>query len=312
MKELFSLPLKILINLYLILSTSTKKSVGGQAVIEGVMMRSSRRWSVAVRGADRRIHTKTEKLNRPIWFFRLPLIRGTVALVQSISLGIKAIEFSASKAVDEDEELSGTGMFLTIAFSALVAIVVFVFLPLYLTKLLSEVVGAVGSSNMLFNLTDGLFRVIIFLAYIFLIGLWSEMKRIFQYHGAEHKSIHAYEKAGVLEPKEVLTNYSSVHPRCGTSFLLIVMLTSIVVFSFIPKEWSVLYKFLARVTLIPLIAGVSYELLKYSAKGSNRALLRPFVLPGLWLQRLTTKEPTLDQVEVAITALKEAIADGDA
>ncbi|NOX21283.1 MAG: DUF1385 domain-containing protein [Nitrospirae bacterium] len=312
MRQLLSIPPKIIINLYQILSAGNRKSVGGQAVIEGVMMRSPRRWSVAVRGPDNKIYTKTENLNRPVWLFRLPLIRGSVALIQSIRLGIKAIEFSASKAIEEDEQISGFGMFLTIALSSVVAIAVFIFLPLYLTRLLSEVLHTIGNSNILFNLTDGLFRVIIFIAYVFLIGLWPEMKRIFQYHGAEHKSIHAYEKTGVLEPEEVLKNYSPLHPRCGTSFLLIVMVTSILVFSFIPEEWSVLYKFLARVALIPLIAGVSYEILKYSAKGSSRALLRPFVLPGLWLQRLTTKEPTLDQVEVAITALKEATADGDA
>ena len=312
MKTLLLLPAKIVLNIWFVFFSSVRRNVGGQAVIEGVMMRSPRRWSVAVRSIDKRIYTKTEDLKGTNWVFRLPLVRGTVALLQSIKLGIKAIEFSASCALEDDTELSRTGMFLTILFSVLLAIVLFVFLPLYLTKLVAAFVEPIRGNNIVFNLTDGIFRVVFFLVYILMIGLWSEMKRVFQYHGAEHKTIHAYENAAELEPSQIMKNYSTEHPRCGTSFLLFVMIVSIVVFSLIPRDWTIFYKFMARVLLVPLIAGISYEILKYSARAGKNPFVRVFVLPGFWLQKLTTKEPSVDQVEVAVMALKEAVSDGDA
>ncbi len=312
MKKLIALSWQLLFFVSGLLLTNKKTAVGGQAVIEGVMMRSPNRWAVAVRGTDKRIHVKKEYLKNSFWLLRLPLIRGTVALLQSVVLGIKAIEFSASCVLEDEDDSIGTfGMVLTIAISFVIGIAAFVFLPLFLTKALEALIPAVKESNMIFNLTDGLFRVIIFLLYIFGVGLWSEMRRVFQYHGAEHKAIHAYENGDTLEPSEILTKYSSAHPRCGTSFLLIVMIISIVVFSFIPREWSILYKFLSRLVLIPLVAGISYELLKLSAKYKRLLLMKLLMWPGLALQALTTKEPTEDQVEVAVRALKEALAEGD-
>ncbi len=312
MKKLIVLWWQLLFFVSGLLSANKNRAVGGQAVIEGVMMRSPDRWAVAVRGTDRKIHVKKEPLKKTFWLFRLPLVRGTVALLQSVVLGIKAIEFSASCVLeDEDDSISSFGMFLTIAISFIIGIGVFVFLPLYLTRALERFFPLIKENNMIFNLTDGIFRVIIFLLYIFGVGLWSEMRRVFQYHGAEHKAIHAYENGDPLEPAEILTKYSSAHPRCGTSFLLIVMIISIVVFSFIPGEWSILYKFLSRLVLIPLVAGISYELLKLSAKYKRLSIMKLVMWPGLALQGLTTKEPTEDQVEVAVRALKEALTEGD-
>ncbi len=312
MKRFFHLSTELLFFVLRLFLTSKNRAVGGQAVIEGVMMRAPERWAVAVRGTDRQIHVKKEPLKRGFWFLRLPLIRGTVTLIQSIVLGIKAIEFSASCVLDNEEEgISALGMILTIMLSFAIGIAAFVFLPLYLTKALQGLLPIVKESNLVFNLTDGVFRVIIFLLYIFGVGLWSEMKRVFQYHGAEHKVIHAYEKGDHLVPGEILKKYSSAHPRCGTSFLLIVMIISIVVFSFIPGKWPILYKFLARLALIPLVAGISYELLKLSARHRGAYLMKAFMWPGLALQALTTREPTEDQVEVALRALKEAVTEGD-
>ncbi|RMG69846.1 MAG: DUF1385 domain-containing protein [Nitrospirae bacterium] len=312
MKRVVLFTSSLLLFIFNALKKENKGPVGGQAVIEGVMMRSRNRWSVAVRGTDREIHLKTEPLKRTFWFFRLPLIRGTVALIQSLVLGIKAIEFSAAWALEEEDEKIGSfGMLTTVVFSMVLGIAMFVFLPLYLTKLLEALFPLLSESSVFFNLTDGLFRVAIFLFYLFVVGLWSEMRRIFEYHGAEHKAIHAYERGDQLEPDLIIEKYSPAHPRCGTSFLLIVMIVSILIFSLIPNNWSVLFKFLSRIILIPVVAGVSYELLKLTAKYKRQPLVKAIAWPGLALQRLTTREPTVDQLEVAIIALKEAVSDGN-
>jgi uncharacterized protein YqhQ len=284
------------------------KSVGGQAVIEGVMMRSPGHWTVAVRDQKGTIHLLRERLTQMPRFFRLPLVRGVVALFQALLLGIRAIEFSAGKAYEEEGEegMSRLSMLLTIIAAIGMAIGLFILLPLYATKLVGMAVEGVAASSFLFNFVDGVIRVLIFLCYVLLIGAWKEMARIFMYHGAEHKVIHAYEK-GMELTLENVREYSPLHPRCGTSFLMIVMVVSILVFSFIPQQWPFIHKFLSRILLIPLIAGSSFELLKLSAKWDHHPVMHFLILPGLMLQRLTTREPDDAQLEVALSAMIEVL-----
>ena len=284
------------------------KSIGGQAVIEGVMMKSPKNWTVAVRDQKGNIHLKKERLAEIPRFLKLPVLRGVVALFHALMLGIRAIEFSASKAYEEEteENLGKFSIAVTILVSMLLGIGLFILLPLYATKLAGHVFEGIAKSSLLFNLTDGVLRVFVFLCYVLLIGLWKEMARIFMYHGAEHKVIHAYEEGKQLTIENVRDN-SPLHPRCGTSFLLIVMVVSILAFSFIPQDWPFLYKFLSRIVLIPLIAGLSFEFLKFSSRWSHNPVMHMLVFPGLLLQRLTTREPDEAQLEVALSALKEVL-----
>lgn len=284
------------------------KSIGGQAVIEGVMMKAPKNWTVAVRDRKGGIHIKKERLTEIPRFLKLPVLRGIVALFHALMLGMQAIEFSASKAYEEETEES-MGKFsiaATIFVSILLGIGLFILLPLYATKLAGLVFEDIAKNSLLFNLTDGVLRVFVFLAYVLMIGLWKEMARIFMYHGAEHKVIHAYEEGKELTIENVKTN-SPLHPRCGTSFLMIVMVVSILVFSFIPQHWPFLYKFVSRLALIPLIAGSSFEFLKLSSRWSRNPVMHMLISPGLLLQRLTTREPDDAQLEVALSALREVL-----
>lgn len=285
------------------------KNIGGQAVIEGVMMKSPKGWTVAVRDRKGEIHIKREVLGRFPGFLRLPFVRGIVGLYHALAIGVKAIEFSASKAYDNENEepMNHIAIIFTIVFASLLGIGLFIFLPLYLTKLMGLLASEVSKSSFLFNVTDGIIRVFIFLFYIFAIGLWKDMRRIFEYHGAEHKVIHAYEEGRELGVENV-KHFSPHHPRCGTSFLLIVMVMSIIIFSFIPKAWPFSWKFLSRLILIPAIAGISYEFLRLSAKMKEDSFIHLLILPGLMLQKLTTREPDDSQIEVAIRAMNEVLA----
>ncbi|MBM4136820.1 MAG: DUF1385 domain-containing protein [Nitrospira sp.] len=283
------------------------KNIGGQAVIEGVMMKAPKGWTVAVRGPKGDIHVKRERVKELPRILKLPLMRGVIALCQALTIGIKAIEFSASKTYEEEEKpLGPLGISLTIGFALILSIALFILLPLYATKLLGILFTSVSKSSFIFNLVDGVIRILIFLAYIVAIGMWKEMRRIFEYHGAEHKVIHAYENGMELTVQNV-KHYSPLHPRCGTSFLLIVMVISIFTFSFIPQEWVFTYKFLSRIILIPVIAGLSFEVLKLSSKMKNNPFISIMIQPGLLLQRLTTREPDDLQVEVAIRAIEEVL-----
>jgi uncharacterized protein YqhQ len=284
------------------------KNIGGQAVIEGVMMKAADSWTVAVRDQSGSIHLKKEQLSPLPRFLKIPLVRGVIALFQALSIGMRAIEFSASKAYEEGEEetLSKASILGTILISVLLSIGLFILLPLYATKLMGLLFEGIATSSLLFNLVDGLIRVMVFILYVVLIGLWKEMARIFMYHGAEHKVIHAYEAGKDLTVSSV-RDYSTRHPRCGTSFLMIVMVVSILVFSFIPQQWPFIFKFLSRIILIPLIAGSSFEFLKLSAKWQHNPLMRLMIIPGLLLQRLTTREPDDAQLEVALMALTEVL-----
>jgi uncharacterized protein YqhQ len=293
----------------------SKINIGGQAVIEGVMMRAPRSVAIAVRRPSGEIVVRKEEaipLSERYPVVKLPIVRGAVALFQSLIVGIKALNFSANEAMVEEEEgekeeLSSWAMGGTMAVAFGFGILLFFILPLYLTKLL---VPIIGSSNIMFNLVDGVIRVAVFLLYIWSISRMKDIQRVFQYHGAEHKSIFAFE-AGEELTVENVRKYSCLHPRCGTSFLLIVMLVSILIFSLIPKLWPFYMKAGARVVFLPLIAGVSYELLKWSAKNDRSRLVRMMIAPGLALQRLTTREPDDSQLEVAIRSMEEALAMND-
>jgi uncharacterized protein YqhQ len=293
-----------------------KINVGGQAVIEGVMMRAPRSIAIAVRRPNGEIVVKRElvvPLSERYPVVKLPILRGAVALFQSLVTGIRALNFSANEAmVEEDQkgetgekELSSWAMAGTMVVAFGFGIGLFFVLPLYATKVLTQL-AFISDNNIVFNLIDGLIRVVVFLLYIGIISRMKDIQRVFQYHGAEHKSIFAFE-AGEKMTVENVRRYSRLHPRCGTSFLLIVMLVSIAVFSLIPKLWPFYLKAGSRVVLLPLIAGISYEFLKWSAKNEANPLVRLIITPGLALQRLTTGEPDDAQLEVAIRSLDEAL-----
>ncbi|MDA8157441.1 MAG: DUF1385 domain-containing protein [Actinomycetota bacterium] len=282
------------------------KGIGGQAVIEGVMFKSKKGWSVAVRDPAGVIHLKTEPL-KPHRLEKTPLFRGFFILFYTLLLGIKALEFSAQisggkKEGDGEKPISPIMMAGTLLVSVGAALVLFLFVPLLIAKLVGFLIAPVAASSLLFNVADGISRAAIFLLYVWVIGLWKETGRIFEYHGAEHKVIHAFEDGGL--DMENIIKASPRHPRCGTSFLLIVMALSIIVFSFIPQHWPLYFKFLSRLVLIPLVAGLSYEVLKLSAKFEKNPFMRLMVLPGLALQKLTTREPDQSQIEVSLKALE--------
>jgi len=278
--------------------TAIKKfQVGGQAVIEGVMMRSPRSFTVAVRKSDGQIVIKKKPyvaLTERFRFLKIPIIRGAVVLIESLYLGIKALSFSAEEAMDEENWL-----ILSLLMGFALALFIFFYLPLVLV----ELTGVKG--GFLFNLIDGLIRITFFITYIWAISLWKSMRRVFQYHGAEHKSIFTFE-AGEELTLENTKKYSTRHPGCGTSFLLIVMVISILIFMFLGRPHGISGR-LIRLLFIPLIGGISYELTRLSRKKKDSKIVKILITPGLWLQKITTKEPDEQQTEVAIAALKSAL-----
>ena len=280
--------------------------IGGQAVIEGVMMRSGNVYAIAVRAPDRDIVFKKEIIKELPKYLKWPIVRGVIALGQALSIGIRALLYSAEASGHDEEKPSDLSLVITVLVSFIIGIGLFFLLPLYSTKLLGSVYKSISDSSLMFNLVDGVIRVAFFLIYILSISMMKDIRRVFEYHGAEHKVVHAFE-AGVELTPENADNYSTLHPRCGTSFLIMVMLLSIIVFSLIPKGWPFLEKFMSRIVLIPLIAGLSYEFIKLSSKKMGNPFISFMSMPGLWLQKLTTGTPSLDQIEVAIKALKETL-----
>ena len=283
--------------------------IGGQAVIEGVMMRSPNSMAIAVRKPNGEIVVKREKLDffsEKKFFSKLPLIRGVINLLAALILGMKALNFSANQSLGEEKEVSSWTMGLTFTFALCFGIFLFFLIPLFLTKWLRFAIPMVSTSGILFNLVDGIIRLMIFLAYLWAISFFKEIRRIFQYHGAEHKSIFAFESGEVLMADRV-KGFSYLHPRCGTSFLLIVMVVSILVFALIPHHLSFGYKVASRVVFIPLIAGLAYEIIRFADKKRERKSMQVFIKPGLWLQRMTAREPSEDQIEVALRALREVL-----
>jgi len=289
--------------------SSNRSSIGGQAVIEGVMMRSPTHYATAVRTPQGRIviqKTPFKSFVRRVKIFNIPIIRGAFTLVETLYIGIQSLTYSASQAVEEEKpqkKQSKIGTSLALAGSIAMALglgfLLFFYLPLFVTELLGI------ESGLLFNLIDGVFRLVIFLLYIYGISRWKEMRRVFQYHGAEHKTIYAFESGEELTPENV-QKYSTFHPRCGTSFLIVVMLVSIVVFVFLgkPETWG---DRMLRFAMIPLIAGISFEFIKLSARQGFARIFGPAIWPGLALQRITTKPPTDDMLEVAIAALEACL-----
>jgi uncharacterized protein YqhQ len=295
--------------------------VGGQALIEGVMMRSPGAYGVAVRRADGSMAFQSGKvgsLARRYPFLKLPVLRGVAVLFQSLALGIRALNFSAEQAMAEDareargdvppkepEKTSNWAIAGSMAVGLGMGVLIFIFLPLWLTQLLETFVFG-QLSSLAFNLVDGLLRGVFFLAYITAISRMKDIHRVFQYHGAEHKVVFAHEKRLPLTVENA-RGMSRLHPRCGTSFLLFVLVVSIVVFAFIPKTAPFLVKFGGRLLLVPAIAGLSYEVLRITARRRAAPLFALLVAPGLALQRITTQEPTDDMLEVAIAALETAL-----
>jgi len=348
-----------------------KVHYGGQAVIEGVMMRGPTAVATAVRLPDGRISVRRDEyvsVSRKNLLLRLPVVRGGLTLIESLALGVKALNYSAGMAIEAAEEGEGaagaaaeeregaaasaaadervdaaqgavadespdvagdaaaddsrsgsaggeradwrtnaalTG---TMVLALALGIVIFFWIPMVLSDFLTDLMGT--DSGVLFNLIDGVIRVIFFLAYLWGISRWKEMRRVFEYHGAEHQVIFAQEEGDELVPENA-RKYTTRHPRCGTSFLLIVMVVSILVFMIFGKPPTIGLR-LARLLMIPVIAGVSYEIMKLSARHSGRKWARFLSAPGVWLQRITTKVPSDDQIEVAIAALEAVrIDEGD-
>jgi len=272
-------------------------NVGGQAVIEGVMMRNKERYAVAVRLPNGKIKTKIEKSTSYPKIFSYFFIRGIVGLAYQLSDGLKALIWSSNQQLEKEEKLSNKELALTILSSFIGVIVLFVLLPFLAAHYLR-------AQGVWFNVLDGIFRIMVFLIYLGIISRMKEVRTLFQYHGAEHKSIYCYE-AGKTLTVENVKKYSRFHPRCGTSFIFIVLLLSILVFSFITGSWWM--KLVGRIVLIPVIAGIGYEIIKLSSRFQSNPLVKILITPGLWLQHITTQEPTDKQIEVGIKALKAVV-----
>ena len=278
--------------------------VGGQAVIEGVMMRSKHFWALAVRKPDMTIYTKlfndvslTNK-NKVLGFI---FIRGIVALIESMALGFKALSYSANESTEEEIKFSKREMTLSIIMAVVFAISVFFILPTIIGRSFSEFFP----NAIVYNLLEGLIRIGFFLIYILLVSQIKDIKRVFQYHGAEHKTIQAYENDEELKP-EVVRKYSTMHVRCGTSFLIIVMIVAILIFALLGKQ-PMIWRIISRILLLPVIAGISYELIRLAGKFSKYKVVNILFYPGLLLQKITTREPDNDQIEVAISSFKKVI-----
>jgi uncharacterized protein YqhQ len=289
--------------------------IGGQAVLEGVMMRGASNWAVAIRKPDGEI----AQVSRPVqsamarhWVLRLPIIRGVVALGESLTIGFRALAISAHYAAQEERkdgdeaaadeietELSRGALIFAFAIAIGFALILFKVTPALITDWIGIKAGW-------FVIVEGLIRVTIFVAYLGVISLLPDLRRVFQYHAAEHKAINAYEAGEELEPERV-QKFSLIHPRCGTAFLLWVMVIAIFVFAFFGRPaWYWLIA--SRILLLPVIAGLAYELIRFAGKHTDNRFVLTVLAPGLWLQRLTTREPTLDQLEVSIRALREVLA----
>lgn len=285
-----------------------KPNVGGQAVIEGVMMRGKTHVAVAVRQPDGEISVDVRPVNSisdryPI--LKKPFLRGVVSLIESLVMGMKALAYSAQVSGDEDEKLDSKEMALTIAVSAGLAILLFIVIPTWSMRFLT----GITQDHMALNLAEGVLRMAIFLAYIAAISSMNDIQRVFQYHGAEHKTIYTYE-AGLPLKVENVRPFSTLHPRCGTNFLMIVMLISMFIFTFL--GWpSLLERIASRIILMPVIAGVSYELIRYAGAHTDNPLVRIAITPGLLLQKLTTRQPDDSQIEVAIASLKAVVPPED-
>lgn len=285
-----------------------KFSYGGQAVLEGVMMRGQHIFAVAVRDPKGGIAVHKSSIPAALYRGRIsktPFVRGVVGLWDALGLGIRALMWSADVALGEEEaNFNGPLGWATVAFSLVFAVGLFFVLPGAISSGISHLLGLEGSP-FLVNVIEGLVRLAILIAYISLTGLLPDMRRVFSYHGAEHKTINAYEAGAELTP-EVVQNYPIEHPRCGTAFLLIVVFVSIIVFGVLGRP-PFLLLILSRVLLIPVVAGIAYEVLRWTARNLDKPWVRVIIKPNLALQHLTTRQPSLDMLEVAIVAFKHVL-----
>jgi len=279
-------------------------SYGGQAVIEGVMIRGQKVAVTAVRRPGGELITDIRSLSA-IYTGRMrrtPLLRGIIVLIEAMVIGIRSLLYSANVALEEEkEEISGKMVWVMITLALALAIVLFLVIPLFLTRLINPYIG----SSLVFHLIEGFIRLVIFVAYLKLVGLMPDIKRVFTYHGAEHKTVNAYEANAPMEVAAV-RKFSTAHVRCGTGFLFAVLIIAIVVFALVgrPALWLMV---LSRFLLIPVIAALGYEVIHFGARHTGNILVRIILAPGLWLQRLTTREPDDSQIEVALCALKKAV-----
>jgi len=277
-------------------------AVGGQAVLEGVMMRAPEGWAVAVRRPDGVVEAQANelpKLSERSPLARFPFVRGVLVLVESLTLGFRALAWSAQMAGDEDEKITRGQTIATMAFAVVIAIALFVLLPAFAADWMK---GYIGDSGLAFVVLDGVLRIVLIVVYIWAISRSKEIQRVFQYHGAEHKTIHAYENGDPLTIAAI-QKYSPRHPRCGTSFILIVGMVAFVVFLAL-APLAFVWQVIARIVLLPVIAGLSYEVLKL---GANSRWMSWANRPGIWLQAITTKEPEDDMVTVAVASLLAAL-----
>ncbi len=278
---------------------------GGQAVLEGVMMRGQDAWALAVRRPSSEIYIEQNPvrgLAAKYPLFRKPLFRGVAALGEAMSIGVRALTTSANQALEEEEKLTSKQMALSMVFAFVLFTALFIVLPVLGLNFFGKGI----KRTLAFNAVEGLVRVAIFIGYLVGISFVKEIRRVFMYHGAEHKTIAAYEAGEpVLEPRAV-DKYSTLHVRCGTNFLIIVMLLTILIFSFFGRP-AVWLRIVERIIAIPLIAGISYEAIRLGANRGNNPIVRVLMKPGLWLQKITTRPPTDDQIEVAIRAFEQVL-----
>ncbi len=308
--------------------------LGGQAVIEGVMMKGPKMFSVAVRRVSGEIRVRDFDIAEGgplrVRLSKMPFVRGVLTMAAMLVIGYKALQFSADEAIEDAEAaeaaekglpapVSGArtkaegekwAMAVAMGGALVMGVGIFFLLPHFLTVLMQRCWPAL-SGSLAFNLIDGLIRVLVFVAYVVGISFMKDIRRIFQYHGAEHKVINAYEKKSELTP-EAVSAYSVLHPRCGTSFLLFVMVIGIVVFSFIPYESPQVVKVALKLVLLPVVAGISYEVLRLTARNLDSPLFKAMVAPGMLLQRLTTREPDLSQIEVSLASFRRVLPSQEA
>lgn len=295
---------------------SPEFNYGGQAVIEGVMMRGSKALAVAVRNPEGEIVVHTEPLSARIYgggLARIPFLRGLTLLWDALGLGVKSLMFSAEVALEEEGEngeepekiFEGPAQWGTVVISLSISIILFFLFPAFVGDLFVRWTN-LGPSPIVSNLVEGVVRLVLIIAYIWAIGLLPDVKRLFGYHGAEHKTINAYEAGASLTPESV-ARFSLEHPRCGTAFLLTVVVVSILVYSLLPPI-SLLLRLASRVILLPIIAGIAYEFIRFSARHQDNAFIRLITKPNLALQHLTTRPPDLDMLEVAIVAFERVLA----
>jgi len=277
-----------------------KPSIGGQAVIEGVMMRGPKVTAIAVRKEDEIIvkRQNNHSISDKYKFLKLPILRGMVSLVEMLILGIRSLSYSASMVGEEEEQLSNKDIFFAIAGALAFAVLLFIVLPTTIVKFIGKGI----KSPLALNFIEGLFRIAIFFVYILSVSSMKDIRRVFEYHGAEHKTVHCYENDEPLTVENV-KKYTTLHPRCGTSFLMIVMIVSILLFSLLGWPGFIM-RIVSRILLMPIVAGISYEFIRIAGKHEGINIL---ILPGMWLQKLTTRQPDEEQIEVAIAALKSVL-----